>query len=475
MNYQFGNAKQTARRNRKICNAVFSLLGLFAIAAIFAGTATSTDGLTAGGLMCFGPMAFVPRMDKDPEGGGGGGAMTQDQFQGKVIETLGTQNEKLDKFQQENKTLLDEITRLKEAADGSEESIKALELKVSKFALKQHAAIRRSTGDPIRDILADPEKKTLINAMVRSAVKAPLSDDHKKALSSGSTPGSTFLQDALMTDIYDTLSSYGVWNSFDVRNVSTLNNKFLVKTARPVALVFGEGITITEDSNKAGVSVTHTAKGIKVLLSVPNELLEDSEIDLSQDILTDFIEAVAYRMDFMCLTADGTNDGTNGAQTGIFEGGTAAVAATGNTTVETLDFEDVTATLLAVDEAVMGRGACWWIHPQMLVRLLHIKDLNGRPIFLTATEAPAPGAMGTLLGYPVKLSSAAPNTNAASKPIAAFGDPKGLVAGLRKKFEFKTSTEANFQDDETVFRGIARFGCKIRRAQAFGILTTAAS
>lgn len=474
MNMKFGNAKRTARRNQKICTAVFSCLGILAILAIIGGTYSGNHELAVVSTASFGMMGFVPKMDKEPAMGGGG-TMTQEQFQGKVIDTLGNQNEKLDKFQRENKTLLDEITQLKEAADGSEESIKALELKVSKFALKQHAAIRRSTGDPIRDILADPEKKTLINALVRSAVKAPLSEDHKKALGSASTPGSTYLQDALMTDIYDTLSSYGVWSSFDVRNVNTLNNKFLVKTARPIALVFGEGITITEDTSKAGTSVTHTAKGIKVLLSVPNELLEDSEIDLSQDILTDFIEAVAYRMDFMCLTADGTNDSTNGAQTGIFEGGTAATAASGNTTVETLDFEDVTATLLAVDEAVMGRGACWWIHPQMLVRLLHIKDLNGRPIFLTATEAPAPGAMGTLLGYPVKLSSAAPNTNSAGQPIAAFGDPKGLVAGLRKSFDFKTSTEASFHDDETVFRGIARFGCKIRRAAAFGILTTAAS
>lgn len=421
-------------------------------------------------------------LDQPTEFGGGGGGMSQKIFQEKTLEAvekIGDRAKALEEaqktFGENSKNLLAEFEKLKNSADGSAKSMEALQQKISALALKQNHSARRKTGDPIRDIVEDPEKKELINALVRKAIKAPLSESHTKALDSASTPGSTFLNDALMTDIYDTLSSFGVWSSFDVRQVNTRNNKFLVKTARPIARAFGEGITITKDSNKAGVSVQHEAQGIKVLMSVPNELMEDAEIDLSQDILTDFIEAVAFRMDWFCLQADGTNDDVNGGQTGIFIGGTDAISANGHTSIETLELEDVTGTILATDEAVMGRAACWWIHPHLLVRFLHIKDANGRPIFLTATEAPAPGALGTLLGYPVKLSSAAPSANTPGAPVAVFGDPNGMVAGLRKSFDFKTSQEASFDDDETVFRGIARFGNKIRRAEAFGVLKLAST
>jgi hypothetical protein len=93
----------------------------------------------------------------------------------------------------------------------------------------------------VQRILADPEKKCLLNGMIRKALGAPLSADHQKALGSGSAPGSTYINDSLDTDIYDSLGTYGIWNTFDVKTVSTLNNKFLVKTARPSALFFGKG------------------------------------------------------------------------------------------------------------------------------------------------------------------------------------------------------------------------------------------
>jgi HK97 family phage major capsid protein len=208
---------------------------------------------------------------------------------------------------------------------------------------------------------------------------------------------------------------------------------------------------------------------------VPNELLDDSEVDISADVMNDFLEAISYRMDWACLQADGTADATDGGYTGIFSGGTASVAGSGNTSVETLDFEDITAAMIAVDEGVLARESRWWMHPRQLVRMLSIKDSNGRPIFLTAMEAPTPAGIGSILGAPVVPSFAAPTANTTSSTIAVFGDPKGLVVGLRKGIEFSESREAKFEDYETTFRGVGRFGCEIRDAGAFAVLTNAAS
>jgi HK97 family phage major capsid protein len=115
------------------------------------------------------------------------------------------------------------------------------------------------------------------------------------------------------------------------------------------------------------------------------------------------------------------------------------------------------------------------MHPQILVRALHTKDLNGRPIFLTATEAPTMGGIGSILGFPVVPAHAAPSANTTSSKVAVFGDPSGLVVGLRNGFEMEASDHAGFTTYERYFRGVARAGVKIRRAEAFAVLTLAAS
>jgi HK97 family phage major capsid protein len=129
-----------------------------------------------------------------------------------------------------------------------------------------------------------------------------------------------------------------------------------------------------------------------------------------------------------------------------------------------------------VDAAVLSRPTTKWIlHPQMLVRMLAIKDGNGRPIFLPSTDAPALGAIGSILGYPVILAHGANATDGVSKKIAVFGDTMGQAVCLRKDFEFAASDQAKFTEDSIVFRARARLAAKTKKATAFGVLTTAAS
>jgi HK97 family phage major capsid protein len=156
-------------------------------------------------------------------------------------------------------------------------------------------------------------------------------------------------------------------------------------------------------------------------------------------------------------------------------GGTAAAAASGNVSVETLDFEDVLRCLTTVDSGILTRPCRWWMNPQILVRMLSIKDGNGRPIFLTANEAPTPGGIGSILGYPVTLAHAAPSANTTSSKVAVFGDPNAQVAGVRSDFVFEASDHHRWNTLERSFRGYGRFGNKIRKATGFAVLTNAAS
>jgi HK97 family phage major capsid protein len=419
-------------------------------------------------------------MDKNPDNNGGGAVLSEKEFQEKTLGALEkvrtTQDDLVTKYenlQTETKDAFEELTKLKNATAASEKDFMQ---SIQKLTLQIQREMRLANGDPVQRIINDPDKRSTFNAIIRHQTGIPLSAEQKTLLGEDASPGSTMIVDDLANDIYDTLAGYGVWSSFDVRRVGTKTTKFPVKTGRATAAyVLTEGGGIPEDAAKAGTSVDLVLELIGSLLPVSLQLLQDSEFDVTADVLNDFAESAAYVMDWSCLQADGTADATDGGMTGVFAGGTAAVAAGGNVSVQTLDLEDVTATMLAVDPVVLTRMAKWWLHPQILIRMLSIKDLNGRPIFLTATEAPTAGGIGSILGYPCVPSFAAPTANTVSSKLAVFGDPRGLAVGIGQDFQFDGSDHYAWNAVRRTFRGIARFGCKIRRSQAFGVLTTAAA
>jgi HK97 family phage major capsid protein len=258
--------------------------------------------------------------------------------------------------------------------------------------------------------------------------------------------------------------------------VSTSSSKLIVDSTDPT-MYWTAGNTAPTEGAITGANVTAAINKLLGWIQVSRELLDDAEIDVAGHVLRKFANATAYALDFACTSADGGADATDGGFTGIFGGsGTAAVAASGNVSVATLDLEDWLAAMLAVDPAVLSRPtAAWVLHPQMLVRALSIKDTTGRPIFLPSTEAPALGAVGSILGYPVVLAHAANATDGVSKKIAVFGDLMGQAVCLRNDFEFAASDQAKFTEDSVVFRARARGAAVTKKALAFGVLTTAAS
>ena len=274
-----------------------------------------------------------------------------------------------------------------------------------------------------------------------------------------------------------TLAQYGAWSSLGVKRVGTKVTKFPVKTARPVAGFFRKNVgrKLAEDTAKAGTSVDVDVEMLGVLLNVEMELLQDAEFDVTADLMDDFFEAYAKALDTAAFTSDATDDYANGGFTGLFNAAPTTAAATTHTSVGATTYEDWLKPLLAVDSAVLGRQPKWWVHPQMLVRALAVKDGNGRPIFLTALEAPSYGALGTIMGRPVIPVEVAPNVDGADKKIATFGDPAGYVVGLRNDYAFESSDHAAWNEVERSFRGYGRAGFKCRRTQAFATLKTAAA
>jgi HK97 family phage major capsid protein len=417
--------------------------------------------------------------------------LSDEQFQETVLRGVNAVEEKFQAVQRNQETLLknydqlgretkqtmEELTRLKNTANDRAQILTA----VQKLQMQLRTEAVAAGMDPIQRIVNDPEKRARLNLAVRLAVDRngdlrQACEPLARAIGEDTGEGATLIIAQLFKEIYDTLAQYGDWSTLGVRRLGTKVTNFPVKTARVVAQwLTSEAAAIADDTNEAGSTMTLTVLPNAVLLNVSRQLIEDAEFDVTALVMEDFQQAWNLRLDTAAFSGNGTADGNNGGFTGLFNAGTKAAAATGNTRAGALDFDDVNRCLTTVAPVVLKRKPRWWMHPQMLVRMMGIKDNNGRPIFLGALEAPSYGAIGTILGFPVVPVMAAPNTDGPNQPVAAFGDRNGQVVGVRDDFVFESSDHYRWNTLERSFRAYGRAATGCRQANAFAILTTAAS
>lgn len=382
-----------------------------------------------------------------------------------------------DQLTADTKSAMEEITKLKNEGANIAEIVRGL-VKLNKSLGHER---RMAFGDPFKALAGDQDKAKLIYAgFARSlgvlekchpAIKAVAKD-----LDGGNTPGSTYIANAeIDREIYDLLLTYGAYRVLNVRTVTTRATELRVQTARLAMAFVDEAAAVGADSTKAGSKTSLALKKIGGLISVSNELLSDDVTGVVENILRDFAESFAYTLDWIAYTANGDADSVDGGFTGMFYGGTSRVAASGNVSVATLDYEDWLACIINAPAEVLMRQPKWFIHPSMVARSMQLKDTTGRPLFQTALEAPSYGSIGSLLGFPIQPVGVAPNTDGTSKKIAAFGDPQGQAVRIRSDLAVESSEHFAFNSDEMTFRGLGRAGSLTRAATAFQILTTAAS
>ncbi len=464
---------------------VFGLLGLIGVLSLCGVFGDSAHGGVAMAALPF--LGIRPLICEEFGGGegGGGAALSTKDFQDKVlstVKTIKTDQEKLltnyDNLDKETKKTFEELTKVKNQFEGYDAEFKKIDLLVKKLQVQLALEGRMANGGNSLSLgqrtIRDKETAKSVFGQIALAVGRP--DIAAKALGEDTSPGSTMINDQLAADIYDSLLRYGAWATLGVRPVGTKNTKIPVKTVRPVAnFILTEGGTISDDTNKAGTSVTLEVEVIAVLLNVSLQLLEDGEYDVVADILDDFIEAVNFRCDFAAFQGTGAADATHGGVTGLFNFGTAATATATRTTIAATKYDDWLKCLTTVDAAVLSRPARWWIHPTLLAAAIGVQDSNGRPIFQTALEAPSAGGIMNLFGFPVTMVGAAPSTNAASAKVAAFGDPRAYAVGMRKGFTFEASDQARWTTLERSFRGHCRFDGVGAKASALSVLTLPAA
>lgn len=459
-------------------------------------------------------------LDADPAGTAGGTLTTEEkEFQTTVrrgVTTLVEENKKLrsdvqkitddfDRADKEVKKALEELTKVKNTCNDQAELMRKMEQ--TQKAIKLNA--RSSFGDPIRRALANEEARFYLNAVARyviatqlNAVKS-LDPAFVKAIEDGNVKAKALTgvdsglgQATVPTDtfdeIFDTLLEYGQWNTLGVQRVGARTTVLPVATSRPAFYWIGnntggtgEGSVITSGAF-AGSSVNLVIQTLAVLMYVARELLADSTVDLAPYVLRQMVESIAQGADTVAFVGTGAADQTNAGYYGIFNIGSVntncvATAGAGNTSMQATQLEDWVRCLTAVNPAVLQRTAKWWLHPQMLALAALVRDKNGRPIFQTWLEVPQPGAIGSILGYPVIPTGIAPTANNAGSVAAVFGDPQGYAVGIRSDLELATSEDIGFPQNLMAYRALMRMGGKAKTTAnsttliPFAALTLAAS
>lgn len=496
-------ASRTAARQRGIgigLALVAAILILPALLAFgYAGHASGHGAETLAGLGLLGAIGFGPILEKAGEESGGGA----DPLAKKILEKIENVAEVTKRLDAEigshdkvSKQLQEDLAKVAKDFDGMGSDVVKLTKTIgdlqARIALIKNDALGGSAEDRLK---RNPELAAYADAVMRGyaidaarkkGINLRMDEDKQKLfkshlehihkLDTGNSPGSNMVDDELNTTFYSLVAEYGVFPMFDVQVAGKKTTKLITHDTDPVMVVVDEGSAGTDDTNPTGTTASATAAKVMGLVPVTNEMLEDAEFNVAGYLLPKFANAYAYRADFFGLAADATSAAADGGFEGCFKGGTALTLSSGKTTVQGATYTDWLTMLTTCSASVLTRpSARWTMHPQMLVRAMLLLDGNDRPIFQPSIAAPSFGAIGSILGFPVTLAHAAPNTNTAGKLVVNFGDTKGQSLLIRRNLEIAASEHVDFRKDQVVYRATGRLATKTRKALAFATMKTAAS
>lgn len=198
--------------------------------------------------------------------------------------------------------------------------------------------------------------------------------------------------------------------------------------------------------------------GFKVggFIPVCNAVLEDSMIDLADYVDDRIARAIAKSIDKAILLGEGA---ASKQPEGIIP------AITGNAVTSDFTYADVLPRLGAVDNGEDGVGEIIAVmkrqtyYNHFLAQSL-ATDSAGRTVAQGVDNA-------NIAGLRVVFSQYAPDN------AVVFGDFKKYLLGERRGVQLTSSTDVRFVEDQTVFKGTARYDGKPAKAEAFVLVNYA--
>jgi HK97 family phage major capsid protein len=217
-------------------------------------------------------------------------------------------------------------------------------------------------------------------------------------------------------------------------------------------------------SDPTYAQVQLTAQKLTVATRMSAEFVADAVVNMVDAVAQEFATAIAKKIDACGFIGDGSAG--YGSMTGAVNAlGAAGVlaAASGNTSVETLDMDDFLKAVGSVKSYARG-GAAWFCSaPVWAASIQRLKYAGGG----NTTADIARGAVDSFLGFPVYIVEDMDSTLGAdpSAVKVLFGDMrKACILGRRQDFSARLYDQVFATTDELLLQGKTRFDIVVHDA-----------
>jgi HK97 family phage major capsid protein len=284
------------------------------------------------------------------------------------------------------------------------------------------------------------EKRAALNETLRKTVSAFLGNDGAaiKEMTTTNADGGYTIDSELSAEIRHLITEYGVARR-EMENVNLSQGSYKANDLVTDVTVYwvDEGAAIGSTKAVLGQE-TLTLKKLGAIVTMTNELLADTEIDLMSFVASRVAEGFAKAEDEAFFKGDGT--ASFGSFTGLLEvAGTNEVTMTGNT-FASMDADDLLDMVDATPTDALGNGKFYY-HRTIKSIIRKLKATDGTYIY----QPPSQAGPATVWGYPEVLVEAMPTSSdsAADTSFVLFGDlRKAAIFGNKGGIEMARSNSA---------------------------------
>jgi HK97 family phage major capsid protein len=285
----------------------------------------------------------------------------------------------------------------------------------------------------------------------------------KTALSSSDIP----LPDAYSGDVVELVSQYGTARRYGTvfpLGANPVKLPYLSTDTTFTVLPIATAIT---EKSPAITFVTFTPEKFGGLIRLPTEIDEDSIVPMGQFLARYAARNMARAEDYNFWCSTGTVGTVNGDVEGLTISTITNSKVTQMASTKT-HYSDLTLAHLravrAVPDAAAMRNGAYYMHPSFEQALATLNTAGDKPynpqaqIMGTGAQPFTTGP--TLDGFPIRWVDVMPAYSSsvnASKVCVLFGDASFQYLGIRRGFQFETSREAAFANDEILIRATERF------------------
>lgn len=220
----------------------------------------------------------------------------------------------------------------------------------------------------------------------------------------------------------------------------------------------GENATQTGQDNSYDM-VELIARKVMGISTITNEVLEDSAINVADDLAMSYVEAYSIRQDQDYFLGDGT--GTYGGHVGLANAlpTSAYISGSGNawSAITPGDLDKLPGTVENVNVARCGYVSS----RQFFYQTIFSRD-TATSQFKGLVGPPINGSDASYKGWQWWFSQVLPTTSASASKVAYFGDYQaGSMIGERRDLTIAQSEHVAFTTDAMTYRATARYAVNV--------------